>query len=134
MAIPTLDPRPQTVRPPLRRSDDERVISGVAGGIGQHLGIDPLLVRIAFVLLAFSGAGLLVYLVGWVALPAGADASGEESVEGAGAARPAGLALIGLGVLLLSQRATPDVSVGDLAPLLVIAMGMLLALHARWPR
>lgn len=53
----------------LRRSKDDRVIGGVSGGVGRYLGVDPVVLRIAFVILAFSGAGLLIYLVGWIAIP-----------------------------------------------------------------
>jgi phage shock protein C len=46
------------------------VIGGVAAGLGQYLDVDPVLVRLAFVLLFFAnGFGLLAYLVGWVMIP-----------------------------------------------------------------
>jgi phage shock protein C len=54
----------------LRRTRDDRVIGGVCGGLGRYLGIDPVLMRIAFVILAFAGGGgILVYLVAWVLIP-----------------------------------------------------------------
>jgi phage shock protein PspC (stress-responsive transcriptional regulator) len=63
---PALGPAP---RPPLRRSPD-RVLAGVAGGIGRWLGIDPVIVRVVLVVLAvFGGSGLLLYLVGWLFIP-----------------------------------------------------------------
>lgn len=53
----------------LRRSRSDRVIAGVAGGLGQYFGIDPVIVRIAFIVLTlFSGAGFLLYLLGWVVI------------------------------------------------------------------
>ena len=56
-------------RGPLLRSRSNRVIWGVAGGIGEHIGVSPLLVRIAFVVVSlFGGAGVLAYLVLAVAL------------------------------------------------------------------
>jgi len=58
-------------RAPLRRTPDDRVIAGVAGGVGEYFGVDPVLVRIGFIMLAFlGGAGLALYLMGWVVLPA----------------------------------------------------------------
>jgi phage shock protein PspC (stress-responsive transcriptional regulator) len=46
------------------------VLWGVAGGVGDHIGVSPLLVRVAFVVLSlFGGAGILAYLVLAVALP-----------------------------------------------------------------
>jgi phage shock protein PspC (stress-responsive transcriptional regulator) len=56
-------------RRPLLRSKHNRVLWGVAGGIGDHIGVSPLLVRVAFVVLSlFGGAGILAYLVLAVAL------------------------------------------------------------------
>lgn len=47
-------------------------IAGVATGIGDYLGVDPVVVRIAFLLAALSGFGVAAYLVCWVAMPKGA--------------------------------------------------------------
>jgi phage shock protein PspC (stress-responsive transcriptional regulator) len=47
-------------------------IAGVAAGIGHYLGVDPTIVRIAFVLLAFvGGIGILLYLACWLIMPKG---------------------------------------------------------------
>jgi phage shock protein PspC (stress-responsive transcriptional regulator) len=57
-------------RRPLLRSKYNRVLWGVAGGVGDHIGVSPLLVRVAFVVVSlFGGAGILAYLVLAVALP-----------------------------------------------------------------
>lgn len=57
-------------RRPLLRSRSDRKIWGVAGGLAAHIGFDPILVRLAFVITSFfGGAGLLAYLVLAVALP-----------------------------------------------------------------
>ncbi len=54
----------------LRRITVDRKIGGVAGGIARHLDIDPLVVRVAFVVLTlFGGAGLVMYAAGWLLLP-----------------------------------------------------------------
>ena len=54
----------------LLRSRSDRVLWGVAGGLAEHLGFSPILIRIAFVLTTFfGGAGVLAYLVLAVALP-----------------------------------------------------------------
>lgn len=48
----------------LRRSTTDKKIAGVAGGLAEHLGLDPTLVRAGFaVSLLFSGAGLVAYLL-----------------------------------------------------------------------
>jgi phage shock protein PspC (stress-responsive transcriptional regulator) len=54
----------------LTRSESNRVIAGVAGGIAQRLGVNSTLVRVAWVLsVFFGGFGILAYLVLWIALP-----------------------------------------------------------------
>jgi phage shock protein C len=56
----------------LRRSDTDRVLAGVAGGVAQRFGIGPTLVRLAWVLsVFFGGLGILVYLILWLVLPKG---------------------------------------------------------------
>ena len=63
-------PEPAGPRRPLLRSKYNRVLWGVAGGVGDHIGVSPLLVRVAFVVVSlFGGAGILAYLVLAVALP-----------------------------------------------------------------
>jgi phage shock protein PspC (stress-responsive transcriptional regulator) len=50
----------------------DRKIAGVAAGIAHYLGIDPTIVRIAFVALAFAGGiGLLLYLICFFVMPKG---------------------------------------------------------------
>ena len=68
-------------RRPLLRSRENRVLWGVAGGLAEHIGFSPGLVRAAFVITSlFGGAGLLAYLVLAVALPED-DGTGEAAPE-----------------------------------------------------
>src|SRR5829696_639334 len=61
---------PQPPRPRLTRSSTDSLIGGVAGGIGRHLNVDPLAIRITFVILSFAGGlGVLAYLACLVLLP-----------------------------------------------------------------
>ncbi len=53
----------------LMRSRTDKMIAGVAGGIGQYLAIDPVIVRLAFVALVFTGVGVLLYPVLWLIMP-----------------------------------------------------------------
>src|SRR3954451_6845705 len=72
---------------PLSRSSSDRYIGGVCGGLAEHSGIDPALVRVGFaVSILFSGAGLLAYLILLAILPA---------AEPVAACRPAGAAARG---------------------------------------
>lgn len=54
----------------LTRSTKDRMIAGVAGGLGEYFDIDPVLIRLAFVLLAWGGgSGAVIYLILWLVLP-----------------------------------------------------------------
>jgi phage shock protein PspC (stress-responsive transcriptional regulator) len=56
----------------LQRSDSDSVVAGVCGGIAQHYRIDPLLVRIAAIIIALSsGVGIVLYGAAWLLLPRG---------------------------------------------------------------
>jgi len=62
---------PQLRRRRLHRRTDDRVIGGVAAGLADHLNIDPLLVRAGFAgLMIFGGAGLVLYVLAWLLIPA----------------------------------------------------------------
>ena len=54
----------------LRRERLDRKVAGVAGGLGRHLDVDPTILRVLFVVLAFfGGAGLLMYAALWLFVP-----------------------------------------------------------------
>ena len=49
----------------IRRSTSDAKLAGLCGGIAKHWGVDPVLVRVAFALLALSaGMGVVLYLAG----------------------------------------------------------------------
>jgi phage shock protein PspC (stress-responsive transcriptional regulator) len=95
------DNPPATQRRRLVRSRDDKVIAGVAGGVAATLGIETVLVRIAFVVLVFfGGLGALLYVLGWLLIPA---AGAEESIGLAAARRPSGLAsYLGMAMVILA--------------------------------
>ncbi|MBN2481366.1 MAG: PspC domain-containing protein [Bacteroidales bacterium] len=53
----------------LYRDPDNRIIGGVSGGLGAYLNIDPVVIRILFVIFFFIGFGLLIYIVMWIVVP-----------------------------------------------------------------
>ena len=59
------------VRRRMYRDPDSRIIAGVCSGMGAYFGIDPVILRIVFVLLLIfgSGTGLIAYIVFWIAVP-----------------------------------------------------------------
>lgn len=125
----SVPPPPPTGEQPrvLRRSATDKVIAGVCSGLGRYLGVDPVLLRIAFVVLALSGgSGLLLYVVAWIMIPE------EKAGEALGEARPAsgdatrlviGGTLIAVGAILLLNLAVPRIG-KYLWPLALIAIGV----------
>ncbi len=60
----------------------DRKVAGVAGGLARHLDIDPIILRVAFVVLVFfGGAGLLLYGACWLLLPEDDSASAPLSLD-----------------------------------------------------
>jgi phage shock protein C len=60
-------PGTEPARPSLRRSNRDRMLGGVCGGLAEHTGVDALLWRVGFVgLVLAGGSGVLVYLLLWV--------------------------------------------------------------------
>ena len=58
------------MRKNLYRSRTDAIIGGVCGGLGHYLDIDPVLVRLFFILLALgNGIGVLLYLLLWFIMP-----------------------------------------------------------------
>ncbi|MFD1149927.1 PspC domain-containing protein [Saccharothrix hoggarensis] len=86
-----------------RRPHDGRKIAGVAAGIARRYQIDPVIVRVAFVAMALcNGAGVLVYLLGWLWLAQSDDeVSAAEALLGRGrSSTPTALTvLLGLAVI-----------------------------------
>ncbi len=118
------------------------MVGGVAGGLADYSGIDPLLWRVGFVALTLAGGtGILVYLLLWVVMPAGP----RRADDGAAVARvadaptlprsPVGRltmagVLIAVGSLVLAVRLTdwepgPRVFLGT--ALLVVGLGLVAA-------
>jgi phage shock protein C len=54
----------------LYRSNREKMIAGVCGGLANYFGIDPTIVRLIFILLFFAPpSGILIYLIMWLITP-----------------------------------------------------------------
>lgn len=128
----------------LTRSRDDRVIGGVAAGIARYLEIDPVILRLAFVVLTLAGGGgLLAYLVAWLVVPDEQEADGSptpaRTVWEDGQQRPparradrsepavlVGLVLVTLGAGVLIERIVPGFSWRFAGPALLVALGVLL--------
>lgn len=54
----------------LYRSRTNKVVAGICSGLGRYFNIDPILVRIGFVILALAGGpGILLYIILWIVVP-----------------------------------------------------------------
>lgn len=51
------------------RSRKNKIVAGVAGGIAEYFDIDPIIARLLFLVLLFSGAMIIAYLVAWFLVP-----------------------------------------------------------------
>jgi phage shock protein PspC (stress-responsive transcriptional regulator) len=97
------DPSPPPLPPPRRlvRRTDNQVLAGVASGLAAYFGVDPVLIRILFVVLTFAaGAGPLLYVLIWLFVPA---AGSRQSIAQAALARPPSLrTYVGIGLVVLA--------------------------------
>jgi phage shock protein C len=132
----------------LTRSESNRIIAGVCGGLGAYLGIDPVIVRIAFLVLLFaSGIGFPLYIVLAILMPNESQGdinlntgkSVERNIEdlgenitksfsqleesGNGPLIIAGL-LIVAGIYFLLGNLGITISLGFLAPVILIGVGV----------
>lgn len=110
----------------LRRSANDKMIAGVAGGIGRYLGIDSVIVRVIFlVLLIAGGSGFLIYLIGWIAMPMEQpdDNVGPATGHASSATLLIGGALIVVGGFMIINQLLPDMS-RFVWPAIVIVIGL----------
>jgi len=144
----------------LNRSVKDKVIGGVAGGIAEYFEIDPVIVRVLFVVsLFFHGAGFIAYIVLWIAVPeapyifemaSSTGTSGTDSTEtGSKPDDPAaayfksldekkmkrnrniGIVLLVLGCIFLADNYIPRIHFADFWPIVLIALGVSLLLNSK---
>lgn len=53
----------------LYRSEQDKMLLGVCGGIGEYLGVDPTLIRLLWAVFACSGTGIVAYIVAAIIIP-----------------------------------------------------------------
>jgi signal transduction histidine kinase len=114
-----------TSTPSLRRDPDRRVLGGVAAGIARYFGVDPLFVRLAFIVGAAAGGfGAAVYLLGWILIPAGEGAPGiARHDRRARIEIAAGSGLLLIGLLLALRQLGVWFSDAAVWPLVLAAAG-----------
>ena len=135
------------------RNTFDKKIAGVASGLADYFDIDPLLVRLIFVILAFAGGGgLLIYIILWIVTPERPfelnqtqnNSTMENQQPSYGDQKPpeqpqqqkpghpeqknrgnliGGLVLITLGILFLLDEFIPNINFGDIWPVILIVIG-----------
>jgi phage shock protein PspC (stress-responsive transcriptional regulator) len=109
---------------PLFRSETDKLIGGVCGGIAEYFELDSALVRLIFIaFILFGGSGMLIYLILWVIIPSklsleestkettmessksAAQSNTASKVQAKGSSKSLwGLVLIGAGLIMLLQN------------------------------
>lgn len=70
------------MKPKLTRSQTDKVLGGVCAGLGNYLNIDPVFVRLFFILItAMDGIGFMIYIVLWIIMPVENTAEVNEKFE-----------------------------------------------------
>jgi phage shock protein PspC (stress-responsive transcriptional regulator) len=79
-----------------RTTGPDRKVAGVAGGLARHVDVDPVILRVAFVVLVFfGGAGVIAYGLCWLLLPEDGSLRRPLGLDD----RNRGIALVGVGIL-----------------------------------
>src|SRR5262249_43701842 len=110
-------------RPRLVRRTDDRILGGVASGIADHFGVEPLVVRLAFLVAAFvGGIGVIAYVAMWVVVP---SAPATATPAPRDRRQLPGYALVALGLAVIPGRLGLQWGFGSGAfwPLALIATG-----------
>ncbi len=145
----------------LYRSVTDKMLAGVCGGLAEYFSIDPVIVRLIFVLaVIFGGSGILAYIILWIIIPQkpyiitpfNADKPKENSDNSSSENKSdntsfqmnavnnksqnnrsiyAGAFLILLGGIFLLDNFVPHFHFGDFWPLILIGLGFAIILNAR---
>ena len=85
-----------------RRSAVDRVVAGVAGGLGERIGADPVVLRLAFVALVMAGgAGVLLYVAAWALSAEATGEAGSRPTPTSSVQQTMAVSLVVLGTLIL---------------------------------
>jgi phage shock protein C len=139
----------------LYRSATNRTVGGVASGLATYFNLDPMLVRLLFVIFTlFGGGAVIIYIVLWIVTPTepiphenNQKQSPMETQEHASSSMQdpdknnpiqkkirgnliGGLVLITLGGIFLADQFIPNIDFGDLWPIILIVIGIALLVNA----
>ncbi len=113
----------------LYRSRENRMIAGIAGGLAEYFGVDPVLIRLIWIIsIFFGGAGIFAYLIGWLIIPEGNN--GPEQQRNEPGMQGLGLILIIVGIALFLRYLIPIPFARFFWPLALVALGIFLLWRA----
>jgi len=127
----------------LYKSRKSKMIGGVAGGLGDYFDIDPVIVRVLFIITAFAwGVSIIAYILLWIILPDNPDEleyyydmngekkEGFDEFEDLNINKKktdrkiiAGIFLIGLGLIIFIDKVTDWIQFKYVWPLILVAIG-----------
>lgn len=131
----------------LYRSRKFRVIGGVASGLAEYFSLDPVLMRVIFVVISLMhGIGILLYIILWIVIPeepfevayqikpedTSQSSSSEKTIEELARSHNGkgrtiiGIILIVVGLLFLAERLIPTFCYEDILPITLIIIGAVL--------
>lgn len=132
----------------LYRSRKNRVFGGVAGGLAEYFGLDPVLMRVIFVIITLiNGIGIILYIILWIVIPEipfemAYKANPEDHTRKSESQEPGlssieqkheskgrivvGIILIIIGALFFLEKMIPSFSFEDFFPALLIIIGIAL--------
>lgn len=134
----------------LYRSRRIRVFGGIAGGMSQYFNLDPIIIRVIFVIITIMhGVGLILYIILWIVIPeepfemayqAPADnkegqSTGDPNIQSTiipeikkshNGRTVAGIILICVGLIFFADRMIPSFDFGDILPVIFVMLGAVL--------
>ncbi len=66
----------------LYRNMDDRILGGVCSGLGTYVNLDPVIIRIIFIIVTLSGISILVYIVMWIIIPPALTTAEKLEMQG----------------------------------------------------
>lgn len=118
----------------LKRSSSDRIIAGVCGGVGEYFNIDPVVIRIIWVLLSFmpNSPGFIAYLICALIIPEDDGVIYQDESSNINISNTPlfiGLALIIVGTVMLAKIIWPQLAfkfmnIGKYWPVLLIIFGV----------
>jgi len=110
------------------RSNDDRVIAGVAGGLASHFGVPAMWIRLGFAVVGcFWGVGLMIYAALWITLPEDPWEEDEEVRPPLATDQPqamVGVILLTAGLTILLWKILAWLSLAVVLPVVLVLAGL----------